>query len=145
MNVSLSLYRTLLRSVHVAFKDDSPAIKEAYAEIKKQFYSHKDVGPSDPVYEEKIQWGQDVARILKSNVVQGRQRKQIEHTQSGHTDNGHGKEIVYRFKMEPRHEMADNSLSSACLSESSTPPQFVTKRINPLGPCAVRCSDCACS
>ncbi|KTW30800.1 hypothetical protein T552_00512 [Pneumocystis carinii B80] len=68
----LSSYRNLLRAVNVAFKDDLQLLKTSKKQIRNTYYHDKDKNLSEEEIQKKIKHANDVASILRKNIVQGR-------------------------------------------------------------------------
>ncbi|KAG4306502.1 hypothetical protein PORY_000490 [Pneumocystis oryctolagi] len=68
----LSSYRNLLRAIKVAFKDDIPLLSASKKQIRDVFYQDKGKILSENEIYKKVLYANDVANILRKNVVQGR-------------------------------------------------------------------------
>ncbi|KAL5614268.1 hypothetical protein BROUX41_004378 [Berkeleyomyces rouxiae] len=67
-----SVYRSLLRATRIAFTGDQRTLLAARQKIRQEFQQKATLSPSEPGYGKAIKYGQDVALILRHNVVQGR-------------------------------------------------------------------------
>lgn len=87
--MALSAYRTLLRSTRIAFQsnsrlnltltttnliaDDIPTLLAARHNARSTFEKHRDLPASGEEATKQIHYANDVARILRENVLQGEQ------------------------------------------------------------------------
>ncbi|KAH6651663.1 hypothetical protein BKA67DRAFT_660454 [Truncatella angustata] len=89
---ALAAYRHLLRSARIAFQGDEPILNAARAQIRGGFREHASLDPQSPEIDGHIKHAQDVATILRENVVQGKRdgdkyKLRIhEHTERGDND-----------------------------------------------------------
>ncbi|KAK8098982.1 uncharacterized protein PG998_012223 [Apiospora kogelbergensis] len=89
---AVTAYRNLMRSARIAFQGDQPILQAAQNQIRMGFRQHAELKPSDPKYAEEFQHAQDVATILKQNVVQGKREGDTyklrihEHVERGDND-----------------------------------------------------------
>ncbi|KAK8102352.1 Mitochondrial zinc maintenance protein 1- mitochondrial [Apiospora sp. TS-2023a] len=89
---AIAAYRNLWRSARIAFQGDKPTLEAAQTQIRMGFRQHADLKPSDPKVAEEIHHAQDVATILKQNVVQGKREGDTyklrihEHVERGDND-----------------------------------------------------------
>lgn len=68
---ALAAYRHLLRSANLAFKGDTALLHASRSEIKANFQKNASLPPDDPEVVKGIEHAQDVAKILRENIVQG--------------------------------------------------------------------------
>ncbi|KAK7946383.1 uncharacterized protein PG986_010704 [Apiospora aurea] len=89
---AIAAYRNLWRSARIAFQGDQPILEAAHNQIRLGFRQHADLKPSDPKFAEEIRHAEDVATILKQNVVQGKREGDTyklrihEHVERGDND-----------------------------------------------------------
>ncbi|KAL9630603.1 MAG: hypothetical protein Q9164_006332 [Protoblastenia rupestris] len=69
--MALAAYRQVLRSARIAFQDDARVLTAACAEARSKFDSLRHLPPDASGTEQKIAEAQEVARLLRQNVVQG--------------------------------------------------------------------------
>lgn len=91
--MALAAYRHLLRSTRIAFQGDLPLLHAAREEARKGFQRNSTLLPEDPALTPAIAHAEQVAKILRENVVQGervgedRFKLRIhEHTERGDND-----------------------------------------------------------
>lgn len=93
--MALVAYRHLLRSTRLAFAGDAPLLKAARSEARNNFRSNASLSAGSPEALAAVKHAEEVAQILKQNVVQGRQLKEDpdryklrihEHTERGDND-----------------------------------------------------------
>jgi len=70
MATALVAYRHLLRSTRLAFAGDAPLLRAARTEARNSFRSNLSI--SGPEQVAAVKHAEEVAQILKANVVQGR-------------------------------------------------------------------------
>ncbi|CAH0000563.1 unnamed protein product [Clonostachys rhizophaga] len=75
--MALVAYRHLLRAARLAFEGDAPVLAAAQSQIRSEFINKSALDPSERPA--AIQHAQDVARILRENVVQGRRETENDH------------------------------------------------------------------
>ncbi|KAK7917678.1 Complex 1 LYR protein [Apiospora marii] len=90
---AIAAYRNLWRSARIAFQGDQRILDAAQNQIRLGFRQHADLKPSDPKVAEELHRAQDVATILKQNVVQGKRE--------GDTD-------TYKLRIHEHVERGDN-------------------------------------
>ncbi|CAI6086641.1 unnamed protein product [Clonostachys chloroleuca] len=78
--MALVAYRHLLRAARLAFEGDAPVLAAAQSQIRNEFINKSALDPSERPA--AIQYAQDVARILRENVVQGRRETENDHNYS---------------------------------------------------------------
>ncbi|KAI0403621.1 hypothetical protein F4802DRAFT_288502 [Xylaria palmicola] len=92
MSASLSSYRTLLRAARMAFQEDVATLAAARSSIRQGFLANAAVEPSSAEFAAKVKHAQEVAAILRMNVVQGKKEGDVyklrihEHTERGDND-----------------------------------------------------------
>ncbi|KAF3002128.1 hypothetical protein G7054_g178 [Neopestalotiopsis clavispora] len=85
-------YRNLLRSARIAFQGDQPILNAALTQIRTGFRENASLDPKSPEIDGHIKHAEDVATILRENVVQGRRNgdkyklRIHEHTERGDND-----------------------------------------------------------
>jgi len=70
--MALAAYRSLLRSARLAFEGDLPLLHAAQKQAREAFRENASLLPNDPAVAAGIEHAQGVARILKENIVQGK-------------------------------------------------------------------------
>ncbi|TID25150.1 mitochondrial zinc maintenance protein 1 [Venturia nashicola] len=70
--MALAAYRNLLRSTRIAFQGDIPTLLSARTAVRDNFNKNRTLPSSSPEFTEQIQYAQEVAKILRENLVQGR-------------------------------------------------------------------------
>ncbi|KAK8073991.1 mitochondrial zinc maintenance protein 1- mitochondrial [Apiospora phragmitis] len=88
---AIAAYRNLWRSARIAFQGDQPILEAAQNQIRTGFRNQAHLKPSDPKFAEEIRHAEDVATILKQNVVQGKEKATLtlrihEHVERGDND-----------------------------------------------------------
>ncbi|GKT51283.1 mitochondrial zinc maintenance protein 1, mitochondrial [Colletotrichum spaethianum] len=71
--MSLPAYRHLWRAARIAFKGDDRVLTAAKQQIRQGFRDQANLAPTNPAYDQAIQKAEDIAKILRENVVQGKQ------------------------------------------------------------------------
>ncbi|RYO91720.1 hypothetical protein DL766_004382 [Monosporascus sp. MC13-8B] len=69
---AIPAYRHLLRSARKAFQGDDRVLTAARAAIRDNFRAKASLGPGDPETAGAIKHAEEVAVLLRQNVVQGR-------------------------------------------------------------------------
>ncbi|KAK9786767.1 putative Mitochondrial zinc maintenance protein 1, mitochondrial [Seiridium cardinale] len=69
---AVAAYRHLLRAARLAFQGDEPILNAARSQIRTGFRDHASLDPKSPEINDHIKHAQDVATILRENVVQGK-------------------------------------------------------------------------
>ncbi|KAK7418057.1 Mitochondrial zinc maintenance protein 1, mitochondrial [Neonectria punicea] len=82
MSVALSAYRSLMRSARIAFQGDAPILAAAQGQIRSEFRQKASLDPTDDSIPAAIQRAEEVAKVLRENVVQG---KKVEEGQDRYT------------------------------------------------------------
>ncbi|KAK7428092.1 Mitochondrial zinc maintenance protein 1, mitochondrial [Neonectria magnoliae] len=72
MSVALSAYRSLMRSARIAFQGDAPILAAAQGQIRSEFRQKASLDPTDDSIPAAIQRAEEVAKVLRENVVQGK-------------------------------------------------------------------------
>ncbi|KAF7560053.1 hypothetical protein G7046_g4118 [Stylonectria norvegica] len=67
---ALVAYRNLMRAARLAFQGDAPILSAAQTQIRSEFRQQL---PSDSTVPDAIQRAEEVAKVLRENVVQGKQ------------------------------------------------------------------------
>ncbi|KAF7545795.1 hypothetical protein G7Z17_g8904 [Cylindrodendrum hubeiense] len=94
MAMALSAYRSLMRSARIAFQGDGPILAAAQVQIRNEFRQRASLDPSDESVPAAIQHAEQVAKVLRENVVQG---KKIEEGQDR-----------YKLRIHEHTERGDN-------------------------------------
>ncbi|MCJ1243183.1 Mitochondrial zinc maintenance protein 1, mitochondrial [Trapelia coarctata] len=69
--MALAAYRHVLRAVRIAFQGDHRLLISARNQARSSFALYTSLLPSSPEAAAQIAHAEDVARILRENVVQG--------------------------------------------------------------------------
>ncbi|SPQ19169.1 de22e387-cfa8-44e9-a029-3350d88cb560 [Thermothielavioides terrestris] len=69
---ALQAYRNLLRATRIAFDGDTRVLNAARQQIRQGFRDKASLPASDPSIQPAIQHAEEVARFLKTNLVQGK-------------------------------------------------------------------------
>ncbi|KAI0190839.1 hypothetical protein F4808DRAFT_444243 [Astrocystis sublimbata] len=72
MSTALPAYRNLLRAARLAFQGDNTMLTAARSSIREGFRANASLAPSSPEYPEAVKHAEEVATILRQNVVQGK-------------------------------------------------------------------------
>ncbi|KAG8160835.1 hypothetical protein KVR01_009099 [Diaporthe batatas] len=90
---ALQAYRSLLRATRLTFQGDERLLAGARDQIRAGFREKASLSPSDPAVAPAVEHAQQVAALLRENVVQGknegdgRYKLRIhEHTERGDND-----------------------------------------------------------
>lgn len=70
--MALVAYRHLLRSARVAFQDDLRLLHAAQTQAREAFRSKASLPFDDPAVRAAIEHAESVAKILRENIVQGK-------------------------------------------------------------------------
>lgn len=70
--MALQAYRSLLRATRLTFQGDERLLTNARDQIRAGFREKAALSPSDPAVAPAVQHAQQVAAMLRENVVQGR-------------------------------------------------------------------------
>ncbi|KAF1982299.1 hypothetical protein K402DRAFT_438651 [Aulographum hederae CBS 113979] len=69
--MALPAYRHLLRSARIAFQGDTIRLSAALSQARAGFEMNRNLPSSSPEAAQQITHAEDVARILRENLVQG--------------------------------------------------------------------------
>ncbi|KAI1259060.1 mitochondrial zinc maintenance protein 1, mitochondrial [Xylariaceae sp. FL1019] len=105
MVTALPAYRSLWRAARVAFKGDQRMLTAAQSSIRDGFRANAALEPSNPDFSTAIQHAQEVATILRQNVVQGAKHGDETYKLRIHEDTERGDNDSVKF--------AANSLSGS--------------------------------
>ncbi|CAJ2503496.1 Uu.00g108900.m01.CDS01 [Anthostomella pinea] len=72
MSKALPTYRNLLRAARVAFQGDERVLTAARSSIREGFRANVSLEPSNPNFAASIKHAEEVAAMLRQNIVQGR-------------------------------------------------------------------------
>ncbi|KAJ8124865.1 hypothetical protein O1611_g8773 [Lasiodiplodia mahajangana] len=72
MSAALPVYRNLLRATRLVFQGDATLLNAARADIRQGFLKNATLEPTSPEFLAAINHGQEVAKVLRENVVQGK-------------------------------------------------------------------------
>jgi len=90
--MALAAYRHILRSTRIAFQGDIPTLTAARRAARDGFEQNRDLPPEEK--SKSIQYAEDVAKVLRENLVQG---KAVE-----------GDESRYKLRIHEHIERGDN-------------------------------------
>ncbi|KAK1596987.1 uncharacterized protein LY79DRAFT_37739 [Colletotrichum navitas] len=88
--MSLSAYRHLWRAARIAFNGDDRVLTAARQQIRQGFRDQASLAPTSPAYGQAIQKAEDIAKILRENVVQGKQDESSTYKLRIHKDTERG-------------------------------------------------------
>ncbi|KAH0430842.1 putative mitochondrial protein fmp16 [Colletotrichum kahawae] len=71
--MSVPAYRHLWRAARIAFKGDDRVLTAAKQQIRQGFRDQASLAPSDASLRQAIEKAEDIAKILRQNIVQGKQ------------------------------------------------------------------------
>ncbi|KAF0330547.1 mitochondrial zinc maintenance protein 1 mitochondrial [Colletotrichum asianum] len=71
--MSVPAYRHLWRAARIAFKGDDRVLTAARQQIRQGFRDQASLAPSDPSLRQAVEKAEDIAKILRQNIVQGKQ------------------------------------------------------------------------
>ncbi|MCJ1242508.1 Mitochondrial zinc maintenance protein 1, mitochondrial [Varicellaria rhodocarpa] len=94
--MALRAYRHILRATRIAFKGDQRLLPSARAQARSSFAENRSLLPSSQEAIDQIAHAEEVAKILRQNVVQG---QQVESEQ---------KADKYRLRIHEEIERGDN-------------------------------------
>ncbi|KAI2605455.1 uncharacterized protein GGS25DRAFT_524971 [Hypoxylon fragiforme] len=77
MAVALRTYRNLFRVTGLAFKGDERVLNAARDQIRNRFRENATLEPSSPEVSSAIEHAQDVAKIIRHNIVQGKKEGEL--------------------------------------------------------------------
>ncbi|KAI8950115.1 hypothetical protein F4801DRAFT_362512 [Xylaria longipes] len=72
MSTALPAYRNLLRAARVAFQGDGTMLTAARSSIRQGFRANAALEPTSPEFPAAVKHAEEVATILRQNVVQGK-------------------------------------------------------------------------
>ncbi|KAI0111189.1 hypothetical protein GGR51DRAFT_557594 [Nemania sp. FL0031] len=72
MSTALPVYRNLLRASRLVFRGDTVLLNAARANIRQGFLKNAALEPTSPEFVAAVNHGEEVAKILRENVVQGK-------------------------------------------------------------------------
>ncbi|KAI9795614.1 MAG: Mitochondrial zinc maintenance protein 1, mitochondrial [Piccolia ochrophora] len=72
--MALAAYRHLLHSARIAFQGDARLLAAARQQARQGFEANRDLPAASPEVTAGISHAEDVARILRHNIVQGQQQ-----------------------------------------------------------------------
>ncbi|KAI1124301.1 hypothetical protein F5Y10DRAFT_31913 [Nemania abortiva] len=72
MSTALPAYRNLLRATRIVFQGDGMTLNAARANIREAFLKNAALEPASPEYLAAMKHAEEVAKILRENVVQGK-------------------------------------------------------------------------
>ncbi|KAL2757859.1 hypothetical protein ACRALDRAFT_2099954 [Sodiomyces alcalophilus JCM 7366] len=70
--MALAAYRNVMRAARVAFQGDDRVLLAARQQIRNGFREKAQLAPTDPAIQPAIQQANEVATVLRQNVVQGK-------------------------------------------------------------------------
>lgn len=70
--MALQAYRSLFRATRLTFQGDERLLTNARDQIRAGFREKAGLSPSDPAVAPAVQHAQEIAAMLRENVVQGR-------------------------------------------------------------------------
>ncbi|KAL6718274.1 Mitochondrial zinc maintenance protein 1, mitochondrial [Lecanora helva] len=76
--MALAAYRHVLQSFRIAFRDDARMLSAARVEARFKFESSRSLDSDSLEVKNKVAEAEEVARILRQNLVQGQQLKGAE-------------------------------------------------------------------
>ncbi|KAG6355466.1 hypothetical protein INS49_003428 [Diaporthe citri] len=82
--MALQAYRSLLRATRLTFRGDERLLTNARDQIRAGFREKAALSPSDPAVAPAVQHAQQIAAMLRENVVQGRNEGDGRYTQPMH-------------------------------------------------------------
>ncbi|KAI1345497.1 hypothetical protein F5Y01DRAFT_57173 [Xylaria sp. FL0043] len=69
---AIPAYRNLLRAARIAFQGDGPTLTAARQSIRQGFRANAALEPTSPEFPNAVKHAEEVAMILRQNVVQGK-------------------------------------------------------------------------
>lgn len=69
--MALPAYRHLLRSITITFRGDTRLLTSALSTARSNFEASRSLSPSSPEATAQIAHAEEVAEVLRKNVVQG--------------------------------------------------------------------------
>ncbi|RDA88878.1 hypothetical protein CP532_5421 [Ophiocordyceps camponoti-leonardi (nom. inval.)] len=99
--MSRTLYREVLRAARIAFRGDDHVMTAARTKIGSAFRENASMDPSSKSAQEAIEKAKELARFLRSNVVQGRRQ--------------HPDDDTYALRIHEHTELGDNeTIGTTC-------------------------------
>ncbi|KAJ6442418.1 complex 1 protein (LYR family) domain-containing protein [Purpureocillium lavendulum] len=96
--MALVAYRNLLRAARIAFQGDAPVLAAAQVQIRNEFRQKSSLDSSSADTQAAIQHADEVAKILRENVVQGKRAADEDSTYKlrihEHTERGDNESIT---------------------------------------------------
>ncbi|GAW23218.1 hypothetical protein ANO14919_127690 [Xylariales sp. No.14919] len=74
---ALPVYRNLLRAARLAFQGDVATLTAARSSIREGFRANATLEPTSPEFPAAVKHAEEVATILRQNVVQGQKEGDI--------------------------------------------------------------------
>jgi len=74
--MALAAYRHLLRATRIAFEGDAHLLHSARYQCRHDFAKNSSLASRSPEADKAIQHAEDVAKILRTNVVQAKQNEE---------------------------------------------------------------------
>ncbi|KAM4061104.1 hypothetical protein HRG_010011 [Hirsutella rhossiliensis] len=103
--MALVAYRNILRATRIAFRGDAPVLAAAQSQIRHEFRQKSSLDSASADAQAAIQHAQQVARILRENVVQGRKAE--------------GRDDTYKLRIHEHTERGDNESILTAGSDSA--------------------------
>ncbi|KAI1163848.1 hypothetical protein F5B18DRAFT_651174 [Nemania serpens] len=75
MSTALPAYRNLLRAARLAFQGDGTMLTAARSSIREGFRANAALEPTSPEFPAAVKHAEEVATILRQNVVQGKREE----------------------------------------------------------------------
>ena len=106
---ALASYRHLLRSINLAFRGDLPLLHKARSDTRTAYESSRDLTGDESGVAAKLQHAEEVAKVLRTQVVQGRKRDSDSTTTAAAQDGkGEQDSQFYELRIHPDIELGDN-------------------------------------
>ncbi|KAI2470704.1 hypothetical protein F4781DRAFT_166100 [Annulohypoxylon bovei var. microspora] len=77
MTMALPAYRGLLRAARIAFQGDERVLNAARSSIREGFLVNASLGQTNPELPSAIKHAEEIAAILRQNIVQGKKDGEI--------------------------------------------------------------------
>lgn len=110
---ALASYRHLLRSINLAFRGDAPLLQRARSDTRTAYEATRTLASDDAGVASKLQHAEEVAKVLRTQVVQGRRREPTADqpdaniTQAAGPEQGKDSQF-YELRIHPEIELGDN-------------------------------------
>lgn len=78
--MALVAYRNIMRAAKIAFQGDLPILSAAQVQIRSEFRQKASLDPSDESIPAAIAHAEEVAKVLRENIVQGKQMEEKDNT-----------------------------------------------------------------